>query len=78
VLISSVLFHLKIPHSLRAIQQTGSVGFNHIYPVVDGIALDVVTTQDQDGKEFFTRPIGTYPTIGNESEYLNKLDTKIL
>lgn len=77
VFISTILKALGIPVTMRAVQMEGFEGFNHIYPIVDDVPLDVVIDQVQDGTEFFQRPLNRVPTIGQEVPYELKLDTLI-
>ena len=75
-LISSLLSALKIPHTLRIVD-TGGGGFNHIYPILNDIPMDLVIQQDQSGKEHLTRAMNTAATIGVEVPYKRKFDLKI-
>lgn len=76
-LISAILTVLKIPHLLRLID-TGTGGFNHIYPVLDDIAIDVVPQQDQSGLEHLQRINGSVARVGVEVPYKRKYDLHII
>lgn len=75
-LISAILTVLQIPHVLRLID-TGTGGFNHIYPVLDGIPIDVVPQQDQSGSEHINRLNGVAARVGVEVPYKRKYDLHI-
>lgn len=75
-LISSILNVLGLPHTLRLVD-TGNGGFDHIYPMLDGIAIDVVPCQSQHGDEHLTRSINSYPEIGKEVPHVRKFDLLI-
>lgn len=75
-LISSILTVLGVPHTLRLVDTNGK-GFSHIYPILDGIVMDVVPQQDQHGNEQNLRINGNDAKVGEEIAYKRKYDLLI-
>lgn len=74
VFIGAIANMLGLPVVLRIVQLPGQSNFGHVYPIVDGVAIDVVPAQREDGKEYLYRLPGTKPVIGHEVEYTAKQD----
>lgn len=77
VLIGAVAKALGRHVIIRICQLPGQNNYGHVYPVVDGYALDIVPGQNQYGQEIFTRRPGKIPVIGKELESLATFDTVV-
>lgn len=73
VFIASIARNLGLPVTIRIVQLPGQKNFGHVFPIVDGVIIDVVPGQAQDGSEFMTRQ-HHYPPIGHTWDYLAKQD----
>lgn len=77
VLIGAICAACGLPVTIRAVQLPGQNNYGHVYPVVNGVPLDIVPQQDQTGNEVNTRAQGSTPVYGYELEYLTKFDTLV-
>lgn len=64
ILISAIANAAGIPAIIKVVAVKDSKDFGHVYPVINGIACDVVPYQRQDGKEHLYRTGSevVYPT----------------
>lgn len=62
---------------LRLVQLPGHSDLAHVYPIIEGLPVDLVIGQNQNGVEKFTRQFGTFPQIGKELVYLRSSDFTI-
>lgn len=62
---------------IRAVQLPGQASLGHVYPIINGIPIDLVQGQDQSGQEYLTRSIHARPSIGTELKYLRNFDTLV-
>ena len=81
VLFSAFLLNLKVPHSFRMISTdpNNPEQYSHIYVVTDdGLVMDAVLNQDQDGNEY-KKPISKRkPLFNTQGKYIQKYDLKVL
>jgi len=77
VLIGAVAKRAGLPVTVRIVQLPGQNSYGHVYPVVNGIAVDVVPCQDQTGREPLTRHPWTQPSVGSELKFLSKFDQEV-
>jgi len=59
---------------IRIVKLPGQNNFGHVYPIINGIPVDLVPGQDQSGAEYLTRQPGAAPRIGHELNYIDKFD----
>lgn len=62
---------------IRAVQLPGQATLGHVYPIINGLPIDLVQGQDQSGQEYLTRSQDARPSIGTELEYLRNFDTLV-
>lgn len=77
VLIGAIAKRAGLPVVIRIVQLPGQSNFGHVYPVVNGTAIDVVPVQDQSGAEALKRHPWTQPKVGVELKYLSKFDVVV-
>jgi len=77
ILIGAVAARAGLPVIVRIVQLPGQQSYGHVYPVVNGVAVDVVPCQDQTGREVFTRHPWTQPSVGSELKFLSKFDLEV-
>lgn len=78
---SSFLLNLGVPHSFRMIstEPGDPEQFSHIYLITDdGIVMDAVIGQDQNGQEYKKSLTQRTPFFNTEANYVNKYDLKVL
>ena len=81
VLFSAFLLNLGVPHSFRMISTNKNTPdqYSHIYVVTeDGIILDAVLNQDQDGNEYKKPKSKRKPLFNTQGQYFKKYDLKVL
>ncbi len=78
--ISAFLRALKVPHIIRmaSFDPNNPRAFSHIYPLTqNGLILDVVPGQDQNGLEFKKKPSERTFIFNKEVPFVSKFDKKI-
>jgi len=77
IAIGAVFLALNRPVTIRTVAYKNARQFDHVYPIINGIACDVVIGQRQGGDEHLFRKIGQLPTIGHELPYIAAQDTNV-
>lgn len=81
VIFSAFLLNLGVPHSFRMIStdKNNPEQYSHIYVVTeDGIVMDAVLNQDQDGNEYKKPIIKRKPLFNTQGQFVKKYDLKVL
>ena len=77
VFLSAFMRAMKIPHSIRMVSfdPRQPKAYQHIYPVTtQGVVLDIVNGQDQDGSEHKKNPSERQVNFNQEVPYFSKYD----
>lgn len=77
VLLGAVCARGGLPVVIRCVQLPGQNNLGHVYPIINGIVVDLVQGQDQSGNEYLTRTIHARPSVGTELKYLRNFDTLV-
>ena len=77
VLIGAIAKRAGLPVTVRIVQLPGQQSYGHVYPVVNGIAIDVVPGQNQNGMEAITRQPYAAPRVGSELKFIRNIDLKV-
>lgn len=70
VLIASIAYGMGLPVTIRIVKLPGRQQFTHVYPLVNGIPVDCVIGQSEDG----ISPKAPAPTIGVEVPHKDFMD----
>lgn len=74
VLMGSIAHAMGLPVRIRIVKLPGQNQFGHVYPVISGVAIDLVPIQREDGLECLYREPGITPVPGQELPYVSKQD----
>jgi len=74
VLIGAICRAMGQPVTIRIVQFDGAKNYGHVFPVVNGVPLDVVPGQNQTGAEYRTRKNERPYMLGIEVPYLRCID----
>jgi len=78
VILAAVAKALGLPVTIRIVKFSPDKNFSHVYPIIDGVPVDLVIGQDQTGKEYLQRQNKNFDHFGSEVEYFAKFDTLVL
>jgi transglutaminase-like putative cysteine protease len=73
VLIGSMAKAINLPIVVCIVQLPGQTNFGHVYPIVNGVTIDVVPGQDQNGREIFDRLPGKIPILNKTLLHLDSM-----
>lgn len=77
VAIGAVMLAAGYPVTIRTVAYTRPEVQEHVYPVVNGLPIDVVPGQRQGGDEHLFRKLDSLVQIGQELPYLSSSNTKV-
>lgn len=77
ILIGAIAKRAGLPVIVRIVQLPGQSSYGHVYPVINGVAVDVVPGQDQSGMEAITRKPYKTPQVGTELKFLRNIDAVV-
>lgn len=77
VLIGAICHAMDLPVTIRIVQFQGAKNYGHVFPLVNGVPLDVVPGQDQTGIEYRTRKNEAPTMLGLEVPYLRYIDLQV-
>jgi transglutaminase-like putative cysteine protease len=77
ILIGAIAKRAGLPVVVRIVQLPGQSSYGHVYPVINGVAVDVVPGQDQSGMEAITRKSYKLPCVGVELKFLRNIDAVV-
>ena len=62
---------------VRIVKLPGQNNFGHVYPIINGVPVDLVPGQDQTGREYLNRKSDARPSVGTELKFLSNFDTLV-